>query len=183
VKDVDFAAHQLIVRSGKGDRDRVTLLPAVVVPAFARQLESVRALHNRDVQAEAGWVELPHALARKYPTAGREVAWQWVFPATRTYHETVTGQRRRHHLHETVVQRAVYRAVRDAGLTKRASSHTFRHSFATHLLDGGADLRVVQELLGHADLATTQVYTHVAPARLRSVYRRAHPRAGGVEPR
>jgi integron integrase len=171
VKDVDFAAHQLIVRSGKGDRDRVTLLPAVVVPALERQLAWVQALHDRDLRAGAGWVELPHALGRKYPNAGRELAWQWVFPATRTYREPVTGQRRRHHLHETVIQRAVYRAVREAGLAKRASCHTFRHSFATHLLEDGYDIRTVQELLGHRDVRTTMIYTHVldrGPSGVRS---------------
>ena len=120
VKDLDFAAKQIVVRSGKGDRDRVTLLPAVVRPALERHLARVRAQHERDVRAGAGWVELPHALAQKYPNAGREWPWQWVFPATRTYIERTTGQRRRHHLHETVMQRAVHRAVREAGLTKPA---------------------------------------------------------------
>jgi integron integrase len=171
VKDVDFAANQIMVRSGKGDRDRVTLLPPPVVPALQRQLAWVRALHERDLRAGAGWVELPHALGRKYPNAGRELPWQWLFPATRTYQERETGQRRRHHLHETVVQRAVYRAVREAGLTKPASCHTFRHSFATHLLEDGYNIRTVQELLGHRDVRTTMIYTHVlnrGPAGVRS---------------
>jgi integron integrase len=171
VKDVDFGANQIIVRSGKGDRDRVTLLPPAIVPALQRQLARVRSLHERDLRAGAGWVELPHALGRKYPNAGRELTWQWVFPATRTYREPASGQRRRHHLHETVVQRAVYLAVRESGLTKPASCHTFRHSFATHLLEDGYDIRTVQELLGHRDVRTTMIYTHVlnrGPAGVRS---------------
>src|SRR2546430_139971 len=165
VKDVDFAANQIIVRAGKGDRDRVSMLPAAVKTDLARHLEMVRNQHEADLRQDAGWVELPWALARKYPHAGREWPWQWVFPATRFYVDRVTGQRRRHHLHASVLQRAVKDAVRQAGIPKRAGPHTLRHSFATHLLEDGKDIRTVQELLGHRDVSTTMIYTHVLNLR------------------
>jgi len=161
VKDVDFGRREIVVRSGKGAKDRRTMLPAATVDPLQRQLEWAKQQHDEDLATGAGWVELPGALHEKLGKAARGWPWQWVFPATRRYRCRETGQRRRHHLHESAMQRAMTTAVRLSGIPKRASSHTLRHSFATHLLEAGYDIRTIQELLGHSDVATTMIYTHV----------------------
>ena len=161
VLDVDFGYGQITVRNGKGGKDRVVPLPLSLREPLRAHLRKVHELHESDRAAGMGSVYLPEALARKYPNAPKEWRWQYVFPATVLSVDPRSGVRRRHHLHETALQKAVRRACQDAGLTKRITCHTLRHSFATHMLESGSDIRTVQELLGHADVKTTMIYTHV----------------------
>jgi len=161
VKDLDFQRGEITVREGKGDRDRVTTTPQAVIRPLQAHLRRIEAMHQQDLTDGYGCVELPQALARKYPHANRAWRWQFVFPQENRWVNAKTGEQRRHHVHESLVQKAITQAVRKAGLTKRATSHTFRHSFAAHLLTDGYDIRTVQELLGQKDVRTTMVYTHV----------------------
>jgi integron integrase len=161
VKDIDFEYSQIVVRDGKGQKDRVTVLPESVAEPLALHLQLVREQHRRAMARGLAGVELPEALARKYPSATRDLGWQYVFPAAKVSHDPRSGVVRRHHLHETAVQRAIREAARTIGIIKPIGPHTLRHCFATHLLERGYDIRTVQELMGHADVRTTQIYTHV----------------------
>jgi integron integrase len=161
VKDIDFESNQITVRDGKGEKDRVTMLPEVVKLKLLEHLDRIRLQHGDDLRGDGGDVYLPYALARKYPQAATEWNWQYVFPAGKASVDPRGGNKRRHHISEDAVQRAIKLAVRKAGVAKNGSSHTFRHSFATHLLEDGYDIRTIQELLGHKDVRTTMIYTHV----------------------
>lgn len=161
VKDVEFTRREIIVRSGKGDKDRVTMLPVSLIPELQAQITKVRALHELDIKDGCGEVWMPHALARKYPADARELGWQYLFPSSSRAVDPRSGVVRRHHVNEKGLQRAIRQAARDAQVVKPVSPHTLRHSFATHLLERGQDIRTIQELLGHSDVQTTMIYTHV----------------------
>jgi integron integrase len=171
VQDIDFFRNEILVRDGKGAKDRITMLPESLKAPLQEHLRVVKEVHEKDLADGWGGVPIPKALDRKYPNAPKEWRWQWVFPQENRWRNAKTGEEGRHHVDESLVQKAVRMAVTRAGLIKRATCHTFRHSFATHLLEGGYDIRTVQELMGHKDVKTTMIYTHVlnrGPSGVRS---------------
>ena len=161
LKDIDFDRSEIMVRAGKGDKDRRVPLSKLAIPALRIQIDRVRAQFEKDLRSGIVGAVLPHAVEQKISSAERDWRWQYLFPASRVYTERETGKRRRHHIHDSVIQRALSEAVRASGISKRASCHSLRHSFATHLLESGSDIRTIQELLGHDSLRTTMIYTHV----------------------
>lgn len=169
IQDVDFGQGLIFVRGGKGGKDWTTILPTGLQDELQKQVEAVRALHHKELEEGFGEVYIPEALAGEYPDAGRAIFWQWVFPARERSVDPRSGREMRHHVLESGLQKAVKRAVAQAGIDKKASCHTLRHSFATHMLENGVNIRVLQELLGHADVKTTEIYTHVMSSDFRKL--------------
>ncbi len=169
VQDIDFGQNLIFVRGGKGGKDRTTLLPQNLRGELLRQIEAVKLLHHKDLEEGFGEVYIPEALARKYPKASRATGWQWVFPAKLLSIDPRSGKEMRHHVQESILQKAVKRAAQEAHIDKRVGCHTLRHSFATHMLENGVNIRVLQELLGHADVKTTEIYTHVMARDIRNL--------------
>lgn len=182
IKDLDFSASQIVIWDAKGRRDRTTLLPREVRGELQHHLAEVKLTHEQDLARGLGQVPLPHALSREYPCASREFRWQYVFPAKQLFHNKETGEWGRYHVHETLLQRAIKEAADSVGIHKRVTPHTFRHSFATHMLEAGYDIRTVQELLGHRCLTTTMMYTHVMNKERRGIVSPLDMRSGGNTP-